>query len=1255
MKKILLLFVSFFIVSEFWAQEKVIVRLDHPSPDHVKYFTANQYDIASVRPGEYLDLVVTNEEFQHLLAQGYRFRIFQTVAEMAANLEPEKDLPGYRTYAEALAELQQLQSTHPDICKLYNIGETRGKQYYDAGNNNYVNYQHHIWALKVSDNVNLDEDEPAIYYMGAHHAREPLSTEVTFYVLNHILQNYGINPAITNAVNNKEIWFIPIVNPDGHKIVLDQINTDWRKNIRDNDGNGQITAGSYLYPDGVDPNRNYGWEWGGEGASASPSDQTYRGPSAFSEPEVQAMRDLMAARHFVAGITYHTYSELVLWPYGYTTNATAPDVTALSALGTAMGQSIPKLNGSGHYTPQPVWALYPASGGTDDYAYGQHGIFSYTIELATQFIPPSSQVIQVCQDNLQAALILLERIDKSTLTGLVTNSASGTPVVAEVHVHGIDNTGMFREPYKSNTGFGRYYRMLPDGNYTVTFSAFGYISQTFNNVNINSLAQTILNVQLVQSQIISVSGTVTDVDTGLPIENAGIQVLGTPLDPVYTNAAGQYFIPEIYENTYTFRVYAQDYITVMQEVSVTPQSNVVNFQMHESNAISFENGEFPQGWTSSGNLPWIIDNSTAWDGTYSARSGAITHNQSSSMVYTMETDSEGVITFYRKVSSETNYDYLRFYINDQLQAQWSGNLDWAEVSFPVSPGYKTFRWTYTKDGSVSTGSDKGWIDFVVLPLPASCSAPSNLTASSVTSSSAQLSWTAGSDETMWDLIWGPEGFNPPNQGTLIQGLTSLSYQLNGLQPVTDYQFYVRSYCDNNQFSAWGGPLNFTTLCDVFSIPYTEPFGTPAISCWTFPEGQGNWSFGTSYPPPSSTSGTPNAFFSWTPSVTNYSFSLASPLIDGTGLISIKLDYILFINNYSNSTVEQMAVEFKELESSNWILLENFTTTGLGNGNAEYIRSNQVLEGMEGKFFQIRFRAHGSNSYNINGWGLDDIHIHGEGGPAIVPGDSNCDGMVNVLDGITSVNYVMGLNPAPFCFENADVTEDGIINVLDIIGTVNIILNGSKTSMSTVNSEPAHFFIFHEGIELQSDGTLAGLQFELTGCEPESLQLHLNGYQFVASEMNGKTTAIIFSFDNTPLPAGRIKLFDLSENHKNTNIESITAGNLNAEEVKVFIHHSDAGTYSKNFMFRTYPNPSRGRFLIELHVPVASLIKIGISDITGRNILKFPEADYAEGIQRIEIGGDSELLPGIYFLLIQAVSEQESSAVILISEKLIITE
>ncbi|MCX6268056.1 MAG: M14 family zinc carboxypeptidase [Bacteroidetes bacterium] len=665
MKKSALFILSLIWICSALSQERFVARINSPQVTDLTIFLKTGYDIAAFSPGKYIDLVINNQEFQNLTAQGFSMTVTQTENQLKANLIVGKALAGYRTYADLYTELLNIQAAHPSICKLYDVGDSRGKEYSATA---YSNYKHEIWAMKISDNVAIEEDEPCIYYMGEHHAREPIGLEVAMYVLNYIVSNYGINPSITNSVNNKQIWFMPLVNPNGHKVVTDEADVWWRKNIRDNNANSTIDAGT---TDGVDLNRNYGWEWGGAGTSGDPTDITYSGPYGFSEPETVAMKNMVDQHHFVAGITYHSYSELVLFPYGYSTDAFAPDHTSLQALAVSMANTIPSAGG-GYYTPDKSSGLYPSSGTTDDYSYGQRGVFSYTIEIGTQFIPPSTQISSICADNLQAALILLNRVDQSTLTGIVKNANTLVPLEAQVFVQGIDNTGAYRAPYVSDAGFGRYYRMLPDGNYTVTFSLYGYLSQTFTNVNINNIAQTILNVNLVPAQAVTVTGTVTDLNTGLPMPDATIQILNTPVSAVTTNSAGEYLLNNVMEGTFDFKVSKQGYSTIIQQCVVSPIYHQFNFQMQESTAWSFESGTFEQQWTFGGNSPWVITTETPYDGLYCSRSGSIADNQTSTMSIVLNLTASGMATFFRKVSSEANYDYLTFYIDAVQQGQWSG-------------------------------------------------------------------------------------------------------------------------------------------------------------------------------------------------------------------------------------------------------------------------------------------------------------------------------------------------------------------------------------------------------------------------------------------------------------------------------------------------------------------------------------------------------------------------------------------------------
>lgn len=133
---------------------------------------------------------------------------------------------------------------------------------------------------------------------------------------------------------------------------------------------------------------------------------------------------------------------------------------------------------------------------------------------------------------------------------------------------------------------------------------------------------------------------------------------------------------------------------------------------------SFENGfgDNPWAWTDPA-LPWTIDTSEAWDGNGSARSPDIGHNTETGIEITMDVPVAGFISFYRKVSSENNYDYLRFFVDDTQRGQWAGDQDWAEESYYITAGEHTFRWAYEKDGSVDGGSDCGWIDYVCFPMP----------------------------------------------------------------------------------------------------------------------------------------------------------------------------------------------------------------------------------------------------------------------------------------------------------------------------------------------------------------------------------------------------------------------------------------------------------------------------------------------------------------------------------------------------------
>jgi hypothetical protein len=210
-------------------------------------------------------------------------------------------------------------------------------------------------------------------------------------------------------VDNGEIWVAPLINPDGHQYSVD-VNRLWRKNRRDN-------GATY----GVDLNRNYETGFGGPGSSGLPSSETYHGPSAFSEPETQAVRDfwLDPAHNLKTMITYHSYSQLILYPWGYT-NDDALDGYRMSIMAEEMEALIEAVHGA-NYTADKSSGLYLASGTTDDWTYDVSGAPSFTIELRPisdipGFQLPPAQIMPTVEENIPAALYLI---------GLTQNDADG--------------------------------------------------------------------------------------------------------------------------------------------------------------------------------------------------------------------------------------------------------------------------------------------------------------------------------------------------------------------------------------------------------------------------------------------------------------------------------------------------------------------------------------------------------------------------------------------------------------------------------------------------------------------------------------------------------------------------------------------------------------------------------------------------------------------------------------------------------------
>ncbi len=298
-----------------------------------------------------------------------------------------------------------------------------------------------------------------------------------------------------------------------------------------------------------------------------------------------------------------------------------------------------------------------------------------------------------------------------------------------------------------------------------------------------------------------------------------------------------------------------------------------------------------------------------------------------------------------------------------------------------------------------------------------------------------------------------------------------------------------------------------------------------------------------------------------------------------------------------------------------------------------------LESLAGEMFLLSWVYEGE-PVSMSAWYIDNIFLSGEDNPVII-GDANCDGIVNVLDVITTINYILGVNPTPFCFENADTNLDGIINVLDVIATVNIVTGGTKTSIADLKSGESHITLNSNSIDLRSDGTLAGLQFEITGqnLDLDDIVFELSGYEFACHVDQGKLIGLIYSLDNTPFPYGDIRLISF-RNHRHDMVwGNVVAGNINAENVPVIKHTLNNLTFTReDYKLLVYPNPARYDFTVEVNLPASSETFVRIIDMVGRDVVILNKGYLEKGTHKFIIGGKDKLKPGFYLLNIVAKPE-----------------
>ncbi|CAG9564612.1 unnamed protein product [Danaus chrysippus] len=292
-----------------------------------------------------------------------------------------EDIHGFMDY---------LAKTYPKIVSVNSIGKS-----YEGRD---------LKVLRISDGKPSNK---AVFIDGGIHAREWISPATVTYFINQIAENFDEE---SDDIRNIDWYFLPVVNPDGYEYthIKDRL---WRKNRK-----------PALYGVrqcvGTDLNRNFGYRWGGKGSSSNPCSEIYRGARAFSEPESRAVSEFIktSAANFSAYLTYHSYGQYLLYPWGYD-NAVPPDHKELDLVGKNIAAAIEATGGSKYSVGSSSGLLYPASGGSDDWAKGQGIKYAYTIELSDTgrhgFVLPTTFIEPVARESLSGLRVLAAQLRKN--------------------------------------------------------------------------------------------------------------------------------------------------------------------------------------------------------------------------------------------------------------------------------------------------------------------------------------------------------------------------------------------------------------------------------------------------------------------------------------------------------------------------------------------------------------------------------------------------------------------------------------------------------------------------------------------------------------------------------------------------------------------------------------------------------------------------------------------------------------------------
>ena len=378
----------------------------------------------------------------------------------------------YHSYAQIKERAAKLMASRPELMTRFQIGETS-------------QFKQPIYAYRLSNDAHQVHDRPGVLFTGCHHADEIMGAEIVLALMEKLIAGYDEDEQVTRWLDTLEIYLVPVLNVDGHNIVTSGHDPRWRKNVRDVNGDG-ITG---VYPEGVDVNRGYSFNWA-MGGSNDPDGVSYRGPYPFSQAENRAMRALADKHQLLLSVSYHSQGEVIFYPWVWG-KMKSPDHKVIERIAADVAGQITQMDGSGTY------AIAPGGPSSQSYPwfYGRRGVMDMIIETGRgSHVFPPAVVPGIVAENLKGATRLIEHAYGPGLSVKVTDAVTGHPLKAQVWLPRVDNESIDRR--HSDEQFGRARRLLDPRNYHLVVSLEGYATEVRTEVAVGDEGWTELEIKL---------------------------------------------------------------------------------------------------------------------------------------------------------------------------------------------------------------------------------------------------------------------------------------------------------------------------------------------------------------------------------------------------------------------------------------------------------------------------------------------------------------------------------------------------------------------------------------------------------------------------------------------------------------------------------------------------------------------------------------------------------------------------------------